>query len=289
MGMFINTYPVILGNDLAGEVVEISQGVTAGFHTGQRILAHALSLKTSENKHAEFQRYVIVDVRAACPIPEGMEYRDACVIPLAVSTVAESLYQSEHLGLPLPSHNPRKIGKNILIWGGSSSVGSSAIQLVVASGLDVVTTASAKNFEYCKKLGAKAVFDCGSPTVFADLKAELEKEDVVGALDAIGNPDTTLKITEVLAQQGNQIITTVKPPPPHPPVGVTVTRVYGSFVPSTEAGKTIYKDFLPAALESGQFKPAPDAEIIGKGLDNLQKGLDRLNRGGSAKKIVVLL
>ena len=56
-----------------------------------------------------------------------------------------------------------------------------------------------------------------------------------------------------------------------------------------DIGKAIYADFLPAALKSGQFKPAPEAEVIGTGLKHLQAGLDMLRKGVSAKKIVVAL
>ena len=57
-------------------------------------------------------------------------------------------------------------------------MGSAAIQLAVASGLDVVTTASKGSFDYCNKLGTTDVFDYRE-----DLVAALHKGTVAGAFD----------------------------------------------------------------------------------------------------------
>jgi NADPH:quinone reductase-like Zn-dependent oxidoreductase len=51
------------------------------------------------------------------------------------------------------------LGKRVFVWGGASSVGGNAIQSARAAGLEVLTTASGRNFEYVKKLGASVVFD----------------------------------------------------------------------------------------------------------------------------------
>jgi len=56
-----------------------------------------------------------------------------------------------------------------------------------------------------------------------------------------------------------------------------------------EVGHAVYQDFLPEALASGKFKPAPDADVIGKGLEHIQEGLDKNKAGVSAKKVVVSL
>ncbi|KAH6677491.1 oxidoreductase [Halenospora varia] len=287
-GIFNNSYPVILGNDLAGIIISVGSDVT-NFQPGQRVLAHALGLRTGENKHGAFQKLTVVNARCVCDIPEGMNFQDACVIPLALSTAVGGLYQTEFLALPLPTSIPTKTGRSILIWGGSSSVGSAAIQLAVASGLEVVTTASERNFEYCKGLGAEAVFDHRSVDVVADLKYALKSEDVVGSFDAIGSPETTMKIAQVLAGKGNILIASVKEGPKDFPDGVTLKQVYGSVAATTKVGQAIYREFLPKALKSGQFKPAPPLEVVGKGLEYLQEGLDRLKKGVSAKKLVVVL
>lgn len=68
----------------------------------------------------------------------------------------------------------------IIITGGASAVGSSAIQLAVSAGYEVVSTASPKNFDYVKKLGAIHVLDYKSETVVTDLAAAVRDYDLAG-------------------------------------------------------------------------------------------------------------
>lgn len=98
---------------------------------------------------------------------------------------------------------PQPIGKTVLIWGGSSSVGATAIQLAVASGLDVIATASSSNHAFIRSIGAREVFDYKSPSVIEDIVAILKYSELVGIYDAIGNiiSSTLLAaITKHLAQ-----------------------------------------------------------------------------------------
>jgi len=183
-GLFVQSWPMILGEDLAGEVVEVGEGITR-FKPGQRVLAHSQSLWSQILQHATFQDLVLVPQVAVVAIPDSMKFEDATVLPLAISTAAAGLYQSKEeicLELDPPSLSPKKSGKTILIWGGSSSVGAAAIQLAVASGLEVATTCSKRNFALVEKLGAKP-FDYNTPSIVGDLVAELQKGSFVGAYD----------------------------------------------------------------------------------------------------------
>lgn len=56
-----------------------------------------------------------------------------------------------------------------------------------------------------------------------------------------------------------------------------------------EVGPAVFGDYLPKALESGKFVPAPESEVVGKGLEYAQVALDRWASGVSAKKIVFSL
>lgn len=44
---------------------------------------------------------------------------------------------------------------------------------------------------------------------------------------------------------------------------------------------------MPGALKSGQLQPKPDPEVVGKGLESIQAGLERLKKGVSATKLVI--
>ena len=71
--------------------------------------------------------------------------------------------------------------------------------------------------------------------------------------------------------------------------GVGMKFIFGTDLMVNEVGKVVYNDFLPVALEKGGFVAAPEAEVVGKGLECVQEGMDRSKRGVSAKKVVVSL
>jgi threonine dehydrogenase-like Zn-dependent dehydrogenase len=98
------------------------------------------------------------------------------------STQGLVLYKA--LQLPLPTQ-PAEEPFPILIHGGSTSTGMWAIQYAKASGLTVIATASPRNFDYLKSLGADAVFDYRSPTAGAEIRA-LTGNRLKHALDCAG-------------------------------------------------------------------------------------------------------
>jgi NADPH:quinone reductase-like Zn-dependent oxidoreductase len=288
-GIFIASFPTILGCDTSGVVVEVGSSVTA-FQKGDRIVAHCIGIKTQKDANEAFQKYSVVPAELTSLIPESMSFPDAAVIPLGLSTAGAGLYEKGNLGLPLPTARPKSTGKTLLIWGGSSSVGSSAIQLAVASGLRVITTASKHNFSYCEKLGASKVFDYSSASIVGDIVAELQNGDFAGAYDAIGT--STLQVVDIVAQVGGGHIATALAPPDASatPSTVKVTRIFG--IPmgnGNTVGQEIYGSFLPQALKSGQFKPMPPAKVVGEGLGAIQGAMDQLKAGVSASKLVVTL
>jgi NADPH:quinone reductase-like Zn-dependent oxidoreductase len=150
-----------------------------------------------------------------------MSFEQAVVMPLAISTAASGLYLPQYLGLPyLPSSNPKPTGKTLLIWGGASSVGATTIQLAVASGIEVITTASPVNHDFVKSLGASVVFDYRSPSVVEDIVKELEGRDFAGVYDAISEEPSFKPIAETLTRLGQQVKIAVVLPWNSPPEGL---------------------------------------------------------------------
>jgi NADPH:quinone reductase-like Zn-dependent oxidoreductase len=128
-------------------------------------------------------------------------------LPLALSTAAAGLYLPEYLGLPLPSTAPKSTGKTVLIWGGSSSVGATAIQLAIASGLEVVATASSPNHAFVKFLGASFVFDYKSISAVEQIVARLQHSELVGVYDAIGEEKSFTPLKAIAKQLARPIST----------------------------------------------------------------------------------
>lgn len=312
--------PAVLGFDLAGEVVEVGPGVTR-FQVGDRVLALAVGTEKSRNRPAEgaFQHYTVVLEQLTCPIPEWLTYEQATVLPLGLATAACGLFQRDQLALQHPSATPTPTGQTLLVWGGSTSVGSNAIQLAVAAGYEVVTTASPRNFEYVRGLGAAQVFDYHSPTVAQDLIAALKGKTLAGALSiATGSAETCMEVLR--ACEGRRFVSLTSTPVSFEPLaqptrpllllprllvrmlmttaqlqlkaqrsGVRTKAIWGASLMNDEVGPLMFRDFLPAALSERRYRAAPEAQVVGQGLEAVQLGFEIQQRGVSACKIVISL
>lgn len=190
--------------------------------SGLRIEAHShcSGLGTGQAKHSGFQKYSVVSALLTSPIPESVSFDEATVLPLALSTAAAGLYQKDHLDLPLPKADAAKAGgKVILVYGGSSSVGSAAIQLAVASGVTVVTTCSPANFDLVKSLGAAAAIDYRTDSLVDDAVRAIEAagSEFAGVYDAISEKGTVEKSAEIASKafggKGKLHVATTLPPP----------------------------------------------------------------------------
>jgi len=284
-------YPDILGRDVAGEIVEVGEGVTR-LKVGQRVIAHALGRATSNPKHGGFQLYTVGHEITVAPIPDSLAYEKAVVLPLAISTAAAGLYQNDFLALPYPTIDAKPTGKTILIWGGASSVGSTAIQLARGSGLEVVSTASKRNLEYVKALGAQTVLDYSGSTVVEDIVNLLKETEFVGAYDAISSPETLKATAEIVSRLGGgKIAIVLRAPAEGLPSNVTTVGVsaVSIAVEQKEVGDAVWRKYAPTALETGQLLSKPEPIIIEGGLSQVQEALDTLKRGVSAAKVVVAL
>lgn len=283
-------YPTILGCDVAGEVIEVGHGVTK-FRQGDRVLGVSLGLTSKRLSDNAFQTHTVLQENLASIIPDQTSYEDAAVVPLGVATAASALFQDApflQLRHPTEPAQPAS-GQTVLIWGGSSSVGSNGIQLARAAGYEVIVTASPKNFEYVKRLGANQVFDYSSPAIVDDLVDALRGRQLAGTLDCIGGKALETIVVVVQKAVGKGTIASTKGGIEDLPEGITVARIFGTSLKDNAVGDAIFRDYLPRALTAESFVPSPAPEVVGHGLEHLQEGVDRLMKGVSAKKLVISL
>ena len=284
------TYPTILGQDVAGEVTAIGPNVTR-FKKGDRVIGNAAGFATKQDTAKGFQAYTILEVNQTSAIPDALSFEKGVVLPLGVSTAASGLFNPDNLNLNLPTEPaPSPTGEALLVWGGASSVGSCAIQLAVAAGYEVITTASPKNFEAVKRLGASQVFDYKSASIVSDLVGAFKGKHLVGAFDAVGGAGAVLAaqvLHEAAATQ--KFVATTVPGFPEPPEGVATKQVQALSIRENHVGKAVWEDFLPKALQAGSFVPAPEPLVAGHGLEKIQNAVDLQMQGTSAKKVIVTL
>ncbi|KAM0498599.1 hypothetical protein ACHAP8_006222 [Fusarium lateritium] len=278
-------FPAILGCDVAGQVVALGSGITK-FKIGDRVAGYNMGT---------FQEYVPVREHSCAKIPDNISFEQAAVLPLCLSVAVKTLFHPEYLALNLPTPDTRASGKVILVWGGSTSVGCNIIQLAKAAGFEVITTASPRNFDYLNKLGASQVFDYSSPFVKQDLLTAVQGKTVAGSI-ANGGLDVSqyASIVETcaavaLSSPGNCKLVPLTMVPGFPlPEGVE-TKFVVPLSTDKELSSWIYNDYISGELTKGTFVPAPEAKVVGHGLDSLQAAMDILDAGVSAKKIVVTM
>lgn len=224
-------YPTILGSDMAGTVVAVGSETTTR-KVGDRVMAHTPGVSLGQSSRSAFQRYVIVAESFATPVPDGVSFEAAAVLPLGCDTAMAGLFVPTQLGLSTakleePMSTPPTPGSTLLIWGGSSSVGCCAIQMAHAAGYEVCTLASVRNHALCRSLGATMVFNHADADVEDAVVAALSDKNVVGALDCIVDRDKTVPVcARILARTEGckKLITVLNPPEMKVAEGVEAQR-----------------------------------------------------------------
>ena len=233
-------YPVILGNDIAGEVAEVGSGVTR-LKKGDRVLGMPLGSAINKPSEGGFQEYSVVQAVLAARIPDSMPYAEATVFPLCLFTAAYGLFQQDHLALQYPTMLSKQTGKAIVVWSGASAVGSNGIQLAVAAGYEVITTASPKNFEYVKKLGASMVLDYSSNTIVDDLVLASKNKQFAGLFHAAGPSEPCFEVVDKVS--GEKFVSTALPVPENKLSGVGAKMIFATAIKDNEVGLAVFVGF----------------------------------------------
>lgn len=256
-------YPVILGNDIAGEVAEVGSGVTR-FKKGDRVLGMPIGSAINKPSEGGFQEYSVVQAVLAARIPDSMPYAEATVFPLCLFTAAYGLFQQDHLALQYPTMLSKKTGKAIVVWNGASAVGSNGIQLAVAAGYEAITTASPKNFEFVKKLGASMVLDYSSNTIVDDLVLALKNKLFAGLFHAAGPSEPCFEVVDKVS--GKKFVSTALPVPENKLSGVGAKMIFATAIKDNEVDPAVFVGFLPKALVEGSMWLRLSLGLLGGGL-----------------------
>src|SRR5438270_7321710 len=177
MGFVISSYPAIVGSDIAGIV--LSQGSSVPCDApkpGTRVTGFCpCFFAHGAPDYGAFQEKVLVPASNVTPLPDSVSFNEGSVLPMAVGTAWSGWYS---IGIPRDTKYSPEDKKGMLVWGGSSSIGSAAIQSAKLFGFIVYATASSKHHDYLKKLGAHKVFDYKDENVVQNI-VNAAKEDGV--------------------------------------------------------------------------------------------------------------
>ena len=178
--------PETPGLEASGTVVALDQAVT-GFREGDEVAALLPG--------GSYAEYAVASALCTLPVPRGVSLIDAGGLPEVYFTVWSNVFDTARL----------KPGESFLVHGGSSGIGTAAIQLMHARGHRVFTTAgSAEKCAACERLGASRAIDYREEDFVTLVKADTNGKGVDVILDMVGG-DYVMRNLNTLARGGRLV------------------------------------------------------------------------------------
>lgn len=185
----VPSFPLILGSDLAGEVVQVGARVSR-FEVGDRVFG----MKNPREGLATYSGQVAVAEKNITHIPVGLSYVEAAGMPLCALTAWQALVDKAQV----------QAGTEVLVIGASGGVGSYAVQIASALGASVTAVCSASNADMVIQLGASKVIDYHHE----DFVAGADRFDII--FDTIGRHSLS-RCAGVLSAGGSYVSTIPNP------------------------------------------------------------------------------
>ena len=158
----------IPGLEIAGEVVALGAGVKR-WKLGDKVMALVVG--------GGYAQYCPAHESHCLPVPAGLSMVEAAAVPETFFTVWYNMFERGKL----------KAGETLLVHGGSSGIGTAAIQLAKLAGARVITTAgTAEKCAACQKLGADVAVNYKSEDFVAATKAATGGKGADVILDMVG-------------------------------------------------------------------------------------------------------
>ena len=189
----LGKYPVppdadpLPGLEVSGEVVATGTDVTR-WSPGDRVMA-----LVHGGGYAEYCR---VHATHCLPVPDRLSMIEAAAVPETFFTVHYNLFMRTHIAE----------GETLLVHGGSSGIGTTAIQLAKAAGARVIVTAgSNEKCQFCSELGADNAINYRSSDWFSEARRITDHQGVDVVLDIVGGPYAAQNL-ELLRRDGRYVI-----------------------------------------------------------------------------------
>jgi NADPH2:quinone reductase len=176
----------IPGLEIAGRVIELGAGVTT-LREGDRICALVGS--------GGYAEYALAEAPLCLPVPKDLNVIEAAGIPETFFTVYDNVFTRGRL----------KAGETLLVHGGSSGIGSTAIQLAKHFGATVIVTAGSDDkCAFCRTLGADLAINYKSLDFVAEIARFTGKRGVDVILDMVAGSYFPKNIS-ILAVEGRLV------------------------------------------------------------------------------------
>ncbi|MCJ1247134.1 hypothetical protein MMC30_004345 [Trapelia coarctata] len=286
-------YPAVIGYDIAGTVLAAGSSVPSSApKPGTRVAALAVCFyMQGAPDYGALQTRVLVPAVNAVPLPDGMSFTEASLLPIAITTVWGGWYT---IGVARDTKYTAADKKGMLVWGGASSIGSAAVQVARVMGFHVYVTASEKHHEYLKGLGARRGFDYKSEDVVERIVRAAKEDGVTVDLgfDAVGQIQSCLEVLKKAKGPGTTARLAEATPLNEDSPTTEGVEVKFMAPPSGEEERSEFCHFvfgvwLKEKLAKGEFVPSPKIQVVEGGLEGASKALDILSKGVSGVKLVL--
>ncbi|KAK9449307.1 chaperonin 10-like protein [Limtongia smithiae] len=286
-------HPAVIGSDVAGIVIATGTDVPAGApKVGARVLAMAPSFYSfGKPDYGALQEKVVVSSADIMELPDSMSFVDAATFPMAILTAWSGWYS---IGLRRDTSYTAADKKCMLVWGGASSIGGMAVQTAKTMGYTVFASASPKNFDYVKSLGAAKVFDYHDTDVVEQI-VRAAKEDglsISTGFDSAGDMKSCHAILKEFGTESEPALLSEARPftPEQEPITPGVMMKF-IVPPENDIERAEFVAFIFAWLKQhiadGSVVPSPPARVVEGGLAGVDAALDILQKGVSCEKLVV--
>ena len=246
--------PIIPGWDLAGVVEAVGPAVTTGVEVGDEVYGY---VRRDDVKFGTAAQLVPVPQRLLTRKPNNLSFEEAAAVPLAAKTAYQSLVEAGQV----------KAGERVLVHAASGGVGHFAVQIAVALGAEVLGTASPRNHDYVRELGASQVLDYNAGPISEQLD---EPVDLV--LDLVGG--AALEDAPKQVKDAERIVSIID--------ADTVLKLGGKYVFVRPDLGTL--DALGELIESGKLRVDVDETFP---LEQIAEAHRRSESGHTRGKIVV--
>lgn len=182
--------PFVLGHDVAGVITQVGADVR-DFKVGDEVYS-----RPSDLRIGTFAELIAIDTDDVAHKPRSLSFEEAGAVPLVALAAWQALVDVAQV----------KPGQKVLVHAGAGGLGSTVIQVAKHLGAHVATTASTKDLDKVRELGADEVIDYTTQD-FADV---LSGYDVV--LDSLGGANLEKSLT--VLKPGGHAISVVGPPDP---------------------------------------------------------------------------
>ena len=262
--LFPYEFPIILGWDAAGIVEQAGEEVTR-FKEGDEIFAYCRKPMVKGGAYAE---YIVLEEEHAAIKPKNISFEEAASIPLAALTAYQALFDAAKI-------NP---GETILIHAAAGAVGGFGVQLATDHGAVVWGTASGRNTEYVRDLGAAQVVDYHQVD-FCDSVRSAYPDGVDVVFDCVGG-DVLARSAEIV-KQGGRLISIVDDP-----TGLARRDILKEFV--FVAPNSTQLTELAGMVEQGRLKTHL-SQVFSFGLEEAKRAHELSESGRTRGKMVLVL